>query len=55
MDKRQAEGYVAVTWTVTNHDAFDPEFNALPVSVREEILVATGLLESFGPMLGRPF
>ena len=41
-------------WTVINHDAFDAEFDALPHEVRVELLAATGLLETYGPALGRP-
>ena len=41
-------------WTVINHDAFDPEFDALPGAVRIALLAATGLLEIHGPTLGRP-
>lgn len=41
-------------WTVTNHDAFDPEFDALPEDVQDELLAVTALLETYGPTLGRP-
>jgi hypothetical protein len=41
-------------WTVINHEAFDDEFDALPHAVRVELLAATGLLEIYGPTLGRP-
>ena len=41
-------------WTVRNHDAFDPEFDAFPLDVQDELLAVTALLESFGPGLGRP-
>lgn len=41
-------------WTVSNHDEFDPEFDALPVAVQDELLVVTALLETYGPALGRP-
>ncbi len=44
-----------MAWTVANHDAFDPEFEALPRAVKLELLVATGLLEIHGPALGRPY
>jgi hypothetical protein len=43
-----------MSWTVTNHDDFDPEFDALPAPVRDELLAATALLETYGPALGRP-
>jgi hypothetical protein len=41
-------------WTVINHDDFDPECEALPQTVHDELLAATALLEVFGPRLGRP-
>jgi hypothetical protein len=41
-------------WIVRNHDGFDPEFDALPVEVQDELLAMTGLLEAYGPRLGRP-
>jgi hypothetical protein len=41
-------------WTVVHHDAFDPEHEALPEAVQDELLAMTGLLERFGPRLGRP-
>ena len=41
-------------WTVTNHDAFDPEFDALPEAVQDELLAMSGLLATYGPQLGRP-
>lgn len=41
-------------WTVRNLDDFDPEFEALPVEVQDELLAMTALLETYGPTLGRP-
>lgn len=41
-------------WTVQFHDAFDAEFDALPESVQDALLAHAGLLEQFGPGLGRP-
>jgi hypothetical protein len=41
-------------WTVTNHDAFDPEFDALSEAVQDELLAASTLLRTYGPSLGRP-
>lgn len=35
-------------------DEFEPEFYALPESVRTEILALSRLLQQFGPQLGRP-
>jgi hypothetical protein len=43
-----------VQWTVSNHEAFDPEFDALPHPVRLALLAELMLLRSFGPALGRP-
>ena len=37
-----------------NHDSFEPEFDALTDGVRRALLIVTGLLESYGPSLGRP-
>lgn len=41
-------------WTVLFHDAFEPEFAAMDDSVQDALLIETGLLERFGPTLGRP-
>jgi hypothetical protein len=41
-------------WTVVNHDAFDPEFDALDEVVQDELLAVASLLRIFGPTLGRP-
>lgn len=41
-------------WEVANHDAFDPEFDALSEAVQDELLAMMGVLEEFGPALGRP-
>jgi hypothetical protein len=46
--------YCGVAWIVRNHDAFDSEFDALPVEVQDELLAMTALLEVYGPGLGRP-
>ena len=43
-----------VTWSVVLHDEFDPEFDALPEAVQNELLALIGLLKVFGPRLGRP-
>lgn len=44
-----------MAWLVTFHDAFEPEFLALPLPVREALLAAARLLREFGPELGRPY
>ncbi len=41
-------------WQVLFHDEFDPEFDALPAVVAEELLAQAKLLAQFGPQLGRP-
>ncbi len=41
-------------WTVSNHEAFEPEFAALPRSARLALLSELMLLRTFGPTLGRP-
>jgi len=41
-------------WDVEFHDDFEPEFDELPEAVRVELLAHAGLLEEFGPTLGRP-
>lgn len=41
-------------WEVQFDPAFDPEFDALPAEVQEELLAQAKLLEVFGPKLGRP-
>lgn len=41
-------------WGIRNHDDFDPEFDALPAEVQDELLAMTALLEVWGPALGRP-
>jgi hypothetical protein len=43
-----------MTWTVLFHDAFDPEFEALPMAVKEALVAMATLLRTHGPMLGRP-
>lgn len=41
-------------WEVEFHEDFDPEFDALPVPVQDEIRALAGALEEIGPLLGRP-
>ena len=41
-------------WEVVFHEAFEPEFEALPEPVQDELLAHARLLEAFGPLLGRP-
>ena len=41
-------------WEVSFHEEFDPEFDALPGAVQDEMLAHAKLLEQFGPQIGRP-
>ena len=41
-------------WTVRLHPEFDPEFDALPEGVQDELLAILRLLRVCGPALGRP-
>ena len=41
-------------WTVVLHEAFDPEFEALPLAVQDAIAAASLVLKEIGPLLGRP-
>lgn len=43
-----------MTWIVQFHDVFDGEFEELPEAVQDGLLAHAGLLEQFGPGLGRP-
>jgi len=41
-------------WEVQFHRDFDPEFEALPEEVQDEIRALAGALERIGPLLSRP-
>lgn len=41
-------------WIVLFHGDFEPEFSALDLSAQNALLIDAGLLERFGPKLGRP-
>jgi len=43
-----------VTWEILFHEEFEPEFDALPEAVQDELLAHARLLQQFGPQLGRP-
>ena len=43
-----------MTWEIDFHPAFDPEYEELAEAVQDELLAHLGLLEQFGPQLGRP-
>ncbi len=43
-----------VTWEVLFYEEFEPEFDALPEDVQDELLTHAKLLEQLGPQLGRP-
>ena len=42
-------------WVVLFHEDFDPEFNALPEEVQDELLAHARMVQTFGPTLGRPW
>jgi hypothetical protein len=42
------------TWEVLFYEEFEPEFEALPEDVQDELLAHAKLLQQFGPQLGRP-
>jgi len=41
-------------WEIFFHEDFEPEFDALPEDVQDEMLAHAKLLQQFGPQLGRP-
>ncbi|MBI4764682.1 MAG: type II toxin-antitoxin system RelE/ParE family toxin [Deltaproteobacteria bacterium] len=43
-----------MSWTILFHEDFEPEFDALPEEVQDELLAHAKLLEHFGPQLGWP-
>lgn len=43
-----------MAWSVEIGDEFEPEFDALPDAVQDEILALSRVLQQFGPQLGRP-
>ena len=43
-----------MAWEIHFHPDFEPEFDSLPEDVQDALLVRAGLLEIFGPLLGRP-
>jgi len=44
----------AMNWTVEFAEEFEPEFDALPASVQDELLAQAKVIEHFGPAAGRP-
>lgn len=46
--------YSGVKWVVEIGDEFEPEYDALPSEVQDELLAMTRLLQQFGPQLKRP-
>src|SRR6266581_2922992 len=46
--------YIAVKWIVEIGDEFQPEYDALPEEVQDELLAMSRLLQQFGPQLKRP-
>ena len=43
-----------MSWEVLFYSEFDPEYEALPEDVQDELLAQLKLLQQFGPHLGRP-
>jgi hypothetical protein len=43
-----------VPWLILFHDDFAEEFEGLSGAVKEELLAQAKVLETFGPVLGRP-
>lgn len=43
-----------MSWTVVLHEAFDLEYEALPMAVQDAIVAVSTLLMELGPLLGRP-
>ena len=43
-----------MVWTVTFHDAFEAEFEALPAAVQDELLARARVIEAYGPHAKRP-
>lgn len=41
-------------WDVRFDDAFDPDFDALPETVQDELLKQAKVIEALGPRAGRP-
>jgi hypothetical protein len=44
-----------MSWAVEFGDEFEPEFDALPEAVRDELMAQARVLARFGPTLGRPW
>jgi hypothetical protein len=49
-----AKGIIVMNWTVLFADEFEPEFDQLPVAVRDELLAQATVIERFGPAARRP-
>lgn len=45
---------MCMPWTVAFHPDFEPEFDALPRAVQDELLAAANALKRIGPTQGRP-
>ena len=48
------KGIIGPGWSIRLHDAFEPEFSALPDAVQDELLALLAVLTEYGPELGRP-
>jgi len=45
---------MTMKWIILFHEDFEPEFDALPEEVQDELLAHAKLVGHFGPQLGRP-
>ena len=43
-----------MNWSIAFHEDFEPEFDALPSIIKDELLARAKVLSRFGPHLGRP-
>lgn len=44
-----------MSWIIIHCDAFDGEYDALPLRVKKTLLAHQQILSEFGPKLGRPY
>jgi hypothetical protein len=54
MEARMRREKERVSWSVTFHEDFEPEFWELPKPVRVELAASMVVLRENGPLLGRP-
>lgn len=48
------KSYSTREWAVEFASEFEPEFEALPIDVQDELLAQAGVIERFGPQARRP-